>query len=462
MFIGRKKELALLKSAYSSSSSALIPIYGRRRIGKSELILKFIDKKPGLYYLGKMAPAAMQIREFLQEAARALDEPLLASLAVSSWSDVFRAVNEKCKPAQKFVIALDEFQWMAGASPELPSVIQEYWDRYWSKFGNIVLILCGSYIGFMKREVLGQKSPLFGRRTAQILLESFSYREAAEFHPRWSLLNRTLAYFICGGVPLYLRFFNQASSVEKNIEENILNEFGPMFREPDFLLREELRDVENYYAVLTAVASGHTVNKAIAAQTGIPERSLHYYLQQLINLGYLGRRFPVTGKKPNQRLVRFVLQDPLLRFWFRFVFPHLSFIQQMGPQRAMRDLIRPRLESYFGLCFEYLCRQALPVIYERDGVSAAFEVGEYWDKRVQIDVVGVRDDHWTDLGECKWGTVRSFNEVLNELEKKKRAYPNTRGATIGKHLFLKKKPGLKTINAASGIQWHDIEDLHAR
>jgi AAA+ ATPase superfamily predicted ATPase len=459
MFIGRQKELSVLEGAYAGKQSALIPVYGRRRVGKSELILKFLGHKPGIYYLGKMAPAALQIREFLQEAARALDEPLLSSVSANSWSDVFAAVTTKSKSKGKFVIALDEFQWMVGASPELPSVIQEYWDRSWKNSGNMVVILCGSYIGFMEREVLGQKSPLFGRRTAQILLRPFSYLEAAEFHPRWSLLNRALAYFICGGIPLYLRFFDQAHSVEKNIEEKLLDEFGPLFREPDFLLREELRDVENYYAVLTAVAAGYANNQTIAAQTGIPERSLHYYIQQLNSIGYIDRRRPLTGKKPNQRQVRYVLEDSLLRFWFRFVFPNLSFAQQMGPRRAFSARIRPELDTYFGLCFERLCRQALPVIYEREGIGAAFEVGEYWDKEVQIDVVGLRDDHWTDLGECRWGAVRSYKQLLQDLERKIRAYPNTRGATIAKRVFLRRKPGVK-VQGTSDVLWYGLEDLY--
>jgi AAA+ ATPase superfamily predicted ATPase len=459
MFIGRQKELSLLEDAYATKQSALIPVYGRRRVGKSELILRFLGSKPGIYYLGKTAPAALQIREFLKEAARALDEPLLSSLTANSWSEVFAAVTNKCKSRAKFVIVLDEFQWMVEASPELPSVLQENWDRSWKNSSNMVIILCGSYIGFMEREVLGRKSPLFGRRTAQILLRPFSYLEAAEFHPRWSLLNRALVYFICGGIPLYLRFFNQAHSLERNIEVKLLDEFGPLFREPEFLLREELRDVENYYAVLTAVAAGCATNQAIASQTGIPERSLHYYIQQLRALGYITRRFPLTGEKPNPRQVRYALQDPLLRFWFRFVFPNLSFIQQMGPRRSMSERIRPELDAYFGLCFERLCRQALPVIYDREGVSTAFEVGEYWDKAVQIDVVGVRNDHWTDLGECKWGTVRSYKKFLEDLEKKVRAYPNKRGATICKRVFLRKKPGAK-IQGTSDVHWYGLEDLY--
>ena len=101
----------------------------------------------------------------------------------------------------------------------------------------------------------------------------------------------------------------------------------------------------------------------------------------------------------------------------------------------------------------------MPVIYDREGVNAAFEIGEYWDKHVQIDVVGLRDDHWTDIGECKWGTVRSHEKLLEDLEKKVRAYPNTRGAIIGKRLFLRKKPSAK-VTEASAVNWYGLEDLY--
>jgi len=133
----------------------------------------------------------------------------------------------------------------------------------------------------------------------------------------------------------------------------------------------------------------------------------------------------------------------------------------MGPRRAFHERIRPELDTYFGLCFERFCRQALPVIYEREGVGAAFEVGEYWDKEVQIDVVGLRDDHWTDLGECKWGAVKSYKKLLEDMERKIRAYPNTRGATICKRVFLRKKPGVK-VQDSSDVLWYGLEDLYRR
>jgi AAA+ ATPase superfamily predicted ATPase len=460
-FVGRAAELRLLEEAWRRRESAFIPIYGRRRIGKSELILHFLRGKQAIYHVGKVAPAPLQLRELLEESARVLEEPLLAQLPATDWRATLDAVVSRAKSG-KLAIVLDEFQWTAGASPELPSVLQELWDRRWRKTGQVMLILCGSFVGFMEREVLGRKSPLFGRRTAQIHLQPFDYREAALFHPSWSLVNRARAYFVCGGVAMYLKAFAAHRSVDSNIQDNLLTEFAPMFREPEFLLREELREVESYHAILHAIAAGHTTISAIAQASGIPIRSLPYYLERLFQLRYVARHHPLTGDRPNARQVRFFLDDPLLRFWFRFVFPHRSFIERMGPARSYAELIKPHIEAYFGSCFERMCREALPNLHAREGSSADVEIGQYWDKRVQIDVVGVRTDGWIDLGECKWGPIASVPQVLGELEAKVLAFPNPRNATLGRRVFARTVPASVRRRASQGapVSWHSLEDLY--
>lgn len=456
-FLGRKAELALLETSWRDAGSALIPVYGRRRIGKSELILRFLEKVPGVYHVGKVAPAGLQIREFLQEAARVLGEPLLATQPVDGWRRALELVEERTRPGKKLALAFDEFQWTVGASPELLSVLQELWDRRWRRSGRVMVILCGSYVGFMEREVLGKKSPLFGRRTAQIHLQPFGYLEAADFHPGWSLAQRAAARFVLGGVPQYLRSFDPSRSFAANVQAQLLTEFGPLFNEPEFLLREELRDVSSYHAVLGAVAAGHSTPRAIATASGLAERSLHYNLEQLVQLGYVARRRPLTGQATPPRHVRFALEDPLLRFWFRFVFPHKSFVRQHGPARTWRELIEPELDSYFGGCFERLCREALPRLLQQEGVAADLEAGEYWDRDVQIDVVGVRDDGWIELGECKWGGVPSVPGLVAELEAKVLAFPNPCNATLSRRYFVHKRPGRKPLPG----RWHTLEDLYA-
>src|SRR6185436_16063661 len=139
----------------------------------------------------------------------------------------------------------------------------------WRDSGRIFVILCGSYVGFMEREVLGSKSPLFGRRTTQILLRPFGYREAALFHPSYSNVDRARTYFVCGGLPLYLRMFSPSRSVEMNIAETFLDEYAPLHREADFLLREELRDLAKYHAILTLLAERPMALTEIGAAVGL-------------------------------------------------------------------------------------------------------------------------------------------------------------------------------------------------
>ena len=459
-FVGRKAELGLLATAYESKRSAFIPVYGRRRVGKSELILKFMSGKPGVYFLGKQSPPELQVREFLAEAAQALDMPLLAELRAAGWREALTTVVAQwsaTNPGRKLVVAMDEFQWIVAASPELVSELQHCWDRSWKEAGSVVLLLCGSDMGFMEREVLGSSSPLFGRCTAQIHLRPFGYLEAAGFHSNWSLTDRARAYFLVGGLPQYLLCLDDSRSVESNIREQILDEFAPLFHEPTFLLREELREVAPYHAILFAVANGKNRVRDMAVATGLPDRNLHYYLRQLVELGCIRRRYPLDGQRRNPKTLRFGIDDPLLRFWFRFIFPNTSILRSGGAARAFTERIAPSLEAWFADAFERLCREALPSIYAREGVSAAFEVGEYWSAHTQIDVVGLRDDNWTDIGECKWGTVRSPGSLESELERKVPSYPNKRGATLHRRFFVRRKPAAR----ADAGSWCSLEDLYA-
>jgi uncharacterized protein len=458
-FIGRKRELQFLTQALDSKASAFVPIYGRRRVGKSELILELLRGRRALYLVGKKAPAPLQLKELLREAAHILAEPLIAELPADDWKRALLEITARWPRDEKIILAFDEFQWLAAADGSLTSVLQECWDRHWRDSGRVMLILCGSFVGFMEREVLGRSSPLFGRRTGQIHLLPFGFLEASRFHDSYSLLDRARTYFVCGGVPAYLRAFDSARSVEQNIQALILDELGQLGREPEFLLKEELRDVETYYAVIMAVAAGEGSIPKIARVASVPERSLHYNLKQLTSLGYLARRFPLTGSKPNRRQLRYIVDDPLLRFWFRFVYPNMSFIQHMGPRVSLLERVKPGLDSFFGDAFERLCREALPLIYFNEGVSTNFEVGEYWDRSTQIDVVGRRDDGWTDLGECKWGTLRSAKALIAELEGKIERYPNKSGATIGRRYFLRQRPPRGFPTTPRGT-WYDLESLY--
>lgn len=454
-FHGRTHELALLETQYTSNSGSFIPVYGRRRVGKTTLLREFCAERPTLFFVGKQAPAELQRQEFLQQAAAVLDEPLLAQIVPPDWKTLLLEVRRRWPEHRRLILAFDEFQWTAAASPELPSILQELWDSAWQGDNALMLILCGSYLGFMEREVLGAKSPLFGRRTAQIHLRPFGFREARAFQQGHGLVDAARAYFICGGIPAYHQVFGEGRSIEQSIRAGLLQEFAPLYREADFLLREELREVQNYYALLQALATGSLPAKDLAQKTAITAGSIAYYLSQLESLGYVQKRYPLTDKRPAARHVRYRLSDPLLAFWFRFVFPNTSYLSAMGGDEAFRARIEPQLPAYFGRCFEDLCREALPSLYRAEGVTAAFEVGEFWNAKVQIDVVGHRGDNVTDLGECKWGELQPA-AVARELRTKGEKYPNTRNATLGLRVFSRDRCHVDL----PGVRCHSLEDLY--
>ena len=461
-FIGREAELTLLNNVYESQASGFIPVYGRRRIGKSELILQFMRNRPGVYFLGKKASSELMQKEFLEEAARVLQEPLLSEITPGGWLKVFKTLvghwKERRKGAEKLILALDEFQWMVEVCPELPSILQQLWDLEWKREGQILLILCGSYLGFMEREVLGSKSPLFGRRTAQILLGPFNHGEGARFHPGLSPADLARVRFLVGGIPMYLRCFDDRLSVEQNIIRVILDEFGPLFREADFLLREELRELEKYYSILNVLALGADSPGVLAKAAGVKERSLFYYLQNMTQLGYVERFFPLDGEKPRRPSVRYRLADPLLRFYFRFVYPHTSYLGRRGAELTFKDCIAPTLESYYGYQFERLCGEVLGDIYEREGVMGAFEIGPYWNKDTQIDLVGLRGDNRADLAECRWGGRISPGALEKELELKRKRFPNPRGDSLSLRVFVRKTP--PNARKSDKLIWHDLSDIY--
>lgn len=456
-FVGREAESAALERRYAARVAALIPVYGRRRVGKTELLLRFVAGKPAVYFTASDKLRTLQIGDFMRAAAEWLESAALAEAAPGNWEAALRLVVGAAPREGKLVLVVDEFQWACQSSPELPSVLQRLWDREWQHNGRLMIILCGSFVGFMEREILGSRSPLYGRRTADLKLEPFGFREAAQFHPRWSLEEQARAYFVCGGIPAYLRRFEQDLSVAQNIAREFFEIDAYFQREPDFLLREELAEVRQAASVLEAVALGRRGQGEIARAIGLSTSALAPHLRNLTQLGYLERIVPLSPQRVPRTAVVYRIADPLLRFWFRFLEPNWSALRRHTAEQAFQQIVAPQWEAYCGEGFERLCREALPALYAEERVSGRFEVGEYWDRSVQIDVVGLRSDAWVDLGECRWPSRSSLVEAARELAARAAHYPSD-GRTVRQLLFVR----TKTKSAPPGVVVHDLHTLHGR
>jgi AAA+ ATPase superfamily predicted ATPase len=368
-FIGRDRELGALQRRYASSRSELFPLYGRRRVGKTELLVRLSHDKPTVFFTANSKLRTPQIGGFMRAAAEWLRLPELAEAVPAGWEAAFKVVLQSAPRNRKLLLVLDEFQWACQSSPDLPSIIQRLWDHEWQHTGRVMLVLCGSFVGFMEREILGARSPLYGRRTGSLKLEPLSFGDVARFHPGWSLEEQARAYFVCGGIPAYLRRFESDCSVEQNIATGFFEVDSFFQNEPEFLLREELSEVKQAMSVLEAIALGRRSQGEIANSVGLTSSALAPHLKNFVQLGYMERVFPLAPTRAPRTAVVYRIADPMLRFWFRFVEPQISSLRRYSPKQAFEQLVSPQWEAFCGEAFERLCREALPLLYQREQIT---------------------------------------------------------------------------------------------
>lgn len=403
-FIDREEELEILGSRYESDRAEFLVLYGRRRVGKTELVKHFVKGKGSVYHLVSRETEKDQIREFKESLSRTYPE---FSDLVEDWETLLTKLGEKEKP----VLVIDEFQYLIETNGEILRRFQKVWDEV-LKNSDIKLILTGSSVGMMETEVLGYRSPLYGRRTGQLRLKPFTLKDIKELFPSKTFTELIEIYSILGGIPYYLEQFDTDSSLEDNISNHILRKDSVLREEAVNLLREELRESKNYFSVLKAVSSGKTTFNRISNETGIKKSSLSKYLIRLQELHLIEKRDPVTASK-GSKSGRYYLSDNYLDFWFRYIFPNQSFLEQK-PELFYKDVIEPDLDIYISKKFEDIC---IEFIVQTTEIYP--KVGRWWYGEDEIDIVALNEnDGRILLAECKWSKKPVDMSLLKSLKEK--------------------------------------------
>ncbi len=414
-FVDREGELASLEGRYGSGRLEFVVVYGRRRVGKTALILKFMEGKPGVYLLARQTSEAENLARFSLRMAEALGDRVLAKNPLRSWDAFFSYLSRL--DGRRAVIALDEFQYLVEANPSLPSVMQEYLDGELAET-DLFLIACGSSVGMMER-ISGYGSPLYGRRTGQILLRPLRFHQIGGFFPRYRWDDLVRVYGILGGTPAYLREFSDGLSPLGNLRERYLRPDSLLYMDAPFILREELPDPRNYFAIMEAVARGRTTLGEIISDTGLPRGTVGKYLSVLRDLGLVRREVPVTESWKSRR-GRYRLSDPYLSFWFRFVHPNSDLIEA-GRIDPVLEEVRAELDSYLGPIFEEVAREAVLEACRDLGLSPS-RVGRWWGKRgEEVDLVVLdRRGRVALLVEVKWADLsgKEAAGILRNLRRK--------------------------------------------
>ena len=408
-FVNRLEELDRLQSLYASDTAELAIVYGRRQIGKSELVRRSIaDRDDAVYYQAVQGTATTQLRRFVEAAA-------------TTYPDI-TAVKEEWEPLVTYlterdaIIVIDEFPYLIESNEGLPSIIQHLWDTAVDE-SQATLVLTGSAIGMIHTHVLDGGAPLYGRVSqtpnGRVELTQLPFHSIKAFVPTYTSEQRVFVYGVFGGTPRYLTPLDPARSLGENITRLLYDPDGPLHNEPETVLQMELTEVNTYFSILESMASGNRSRHEIAQGAGIESTNTSYYFDRLDTLQIIEKHYPALVEPARSKRTRYQIRDPVFRFYFRYLYGRGGQYDLYG-ENAYEDLIQPELADFVSETFESLCHQAVPALYPDYQLTQV--PSQWWYKGREIDVVAPTDESTLIAGEAKFTSTPLGYAVLATLE----------------------------------------------
>lgn len=456
MFVNRKEELEFLEERWGSKNFEFIVIYGRRRIGKTEIIKQFMKNKQHIYFLCDKRGTKENIMRFKKKIANFLNEPLIET---DDLEEIFSYFVKKTR--ERVVVVFDEFPYLVEKDASIPSVFQRVIDNV-LRYSRVFLIICGSSMSMMERGILSYKSPLYGRKTGHLKVRKLKFSSYFEFYPQNSIERNIEFYSITGGIPFYMEKFT-SSSTFRNIKREIASKRGRLFEEVEFLLKEEFREPETYKKIIEAIAKGKTKLVEIANYSSIPATQLTKYITALLNLEIIEKEKLVTERKPKSKKVIYFINDNFFDFYFNFIEPFLPDLT-IDEFESFEKNLKERFNQYVGKKFERLIREEV--------VRKCFrfeKIGKWWGairekgerKQIEIDVVALNERTKQILfAECKWKSKVNPEKICKELTEKT-DYVQWHNEKREETFAVFAKSFKKKINEFEGKKVHcfDLKDL---
>jgi uncharacterized protein len=415
-FLGRDGYLSKLHAEFQIDKPSLVVVYGRRRVGKSALLQQAsTPDSPYIYFQATKVEQGLNIAAFKADIERIIGGDAVLS-GLSDWFGILTWLAKAAESHPKLVVVLDEFPYLTDQTDALPSIIQKIWDSGVMKAGNLKLVLCGSLISYME-ELLTERNPLFGRRTMALQVEAMPLKEAALFLPHYSAIDKITAYAIFGGVPHYLQACNPEMSLRDNVIRLLMSSSGLLYDEPEFLLQSELRETKRYSSIVSAIATGaNKLSEVVGRVSGLKDTAqISPYVETLIKMRILEKQRSF-GSSLRERDARYVICDPIFKFWHRFIRPNLSALTRGFGDNVYDTVITPQLSDYMGLAFEEMCREHLRLFSQIRLSAPAQEIGKLWSGHYDLDIMGkLLDGTWV-FGECKWQSQHISVDVLEHLQ----------------------------------------------
>lgn len=356
-FIGRTKEQEKLLAQLSSPIQNAALLYGRRRVGKSELILHTMRQASDartIYYECRQTTTENNTKNLSEVIAEAFDMP---PLAFSDIEAALRFVFDRAT-SEKIVLAIDEYPYLRDVVKGMDSILQVLLDEYRDR-SHLSLILCGSYVEIMK-SLLERDNPLYGRIDLKINLQPMDYYESAQFYPERSCEDKVRLFSVFGGIPYYNRLIDKNASVRENLIHLILEPDARLEDEVPSYLLSEISKIGNAHEIFSALADGHARYRDILSQSHVSSgATLVNVLNRLIGMQLVQRRSPINDPN-NKKRTSYVICDGLSKFYYRYVFRYLSQRSVLDPEVYYDRYVNDDFETQFvPRAFEEVCRQYL-------------------------------------------------------------------------------------------------------
>jgi len=396
-FKNRKKELQELARTLNSKRFHLFVLYGRRRVGKTELILNATKNKDKIYYL---ASGENNLERFYNTCSKHNKEVLKLK---KDWEVLFDFLKNKTE-----VVIIDEFQNMIKEDKNILNIFQAIVDTT-LKNSNLKLFLLGSSVSIITSKILSYKSPLYGRRSGSLNLKSIPFFELSQFFPNTTIEQLLEIYGFADGIPYYLIKVDQ--EFWQWLEKELQSESTFLKDEVDFLVKYEFEDASTYKLVLEAIANGKTKLNEIKNFIKVKRTDITPYLKNLIEVGFIKRQVPIT-ENIKSRKGRYFISDNFLKFWFRFIYPNLSSLEE---GIFNQNLIKKNYNTYLGNIFENVCKEFLintkPIEFTK--------IDKWWEKDKEIDLIATNSETKQILFvECKWKDKVNAEKILRNLKEK--------------------------------------------
>lgn len=435
MFVDRKNEIERLTDALNQESVRLIVLYGRRRCGKSALLLHVLPEY-SVYFASDLRERPLQISALANQMNNLV--PGFDRVVYPDWESLFLSFNRSVP--QPAILCIDEFPYLVKNSPELPSVIQRILDTH--KRLQFKLILCGSAQQMMHGIAIDSNSPLYGRSDEILRIRAMELPNIREYL-KTTATEAIEEYSVWGGVPRYWEIRKKSATLAQAIQRHVIDQNGILYEEPERLFADEMRTSVQAFSVISLIANGSNRLSEIAGRLGKPATQLTRLLGFLIDLGYIRREIPYGEHTRSSKRGLYKINDPFLNFWFTFVIPHKSRLESGLAGEVWND-IKTRFNSFVSREWEEQCRRRTAFL-EADG-KRFLSASRWWGignnkKLLELDVVADSTDGSAILiGEVKWSETIGLTTIENSLNEKIRQLPFTRNKKVIRAIFVKSKP----------------------